>query len=686
MGTLRKLQGEIDRTLKKVAEGIDVFDQIWNKVHDCDNANQKEKYEGDLKKEIKKLQRYRDQIKTWAASSDIKDKQALLDARKQIEREMERFKVCEKETKTKAFSKEGLGQAAKIDPKDKARYEMRDWLNSTVETLQTQIDEYEFEIETLTSNMKKNKPPPRLAHFEESISRHKEHIRRLEQMLRLLDNETITPDDVANVKDMVDDYLERGQEDFDEFACPDDLYDELLEQLDSANKLDALPAPPIIEKKADKKSDKEKEEREAEREAERKREKDRQLAANLKNQARGLPPVPPSRSASVPDDIHDASDKKGSSRAAPAVAKEPPAPTPASQAPAPPPQQAPPPAAPAVTVPPPASQTMPTQRVQSEPLPVTSRPEPQAPGPSVTEQATGRAGMSPDMIPGRNVFAGAGGPAAQSSPAPPAAPPGMAGAVPGQSGSRQASWMFSSAGEQAGFPQVGESRRAEILPDQKNRYLSRYQQVQQGVGNLSGMMDPAAGQLKMQQPEEGGPAKLLPQPSAAAAADGAPGAPPMSYSSTIANQQLLQSCAMRSIPQPGDSNWSRYGVRPRVPQGVTIPPSYPATKPAAVDNPNLFEKLDSEALFFAFYHQPGTYQQYLAARELKRQSWRYHKVHGAWFQRHEEPSTITDEYEQGTYIYFDYNIMHDDMQSGWCYRLKQDFTFEYDALEDELAV
>lgn len=29
------------------------------------SVNQKEKFEGDLKKEIKKLQRYRDQIKVW---------------------------------------------------------------------------------------------------------------------------------------------------------------------------------------------------------------------------------------------------------------------------------------------------------------------------------------------------------------------------------------------------------------------------------------------------------------------------------------------------------------------------------------------------------------------------------------------------------------------------------------------
>ncbi len=135
---------------------------VWQ-VYDTENANQKEKFEADLKKEIKKLQRYRDQIKTWIQSSEIKDKkvflsfssslpsygvqgqvylvveatrqsmlhkfeeffgkcwllwvsepaQSLLDARKLIEREMERFKVCEKETKTKAFSKEGLGQQPK---------------------------------------------------------------------------------------------------------------------------------------------------------------------------------------------------------------------------------------------------------------------------------------------------------------------------------------------------------------------------------------------------------------------------------------------------------------------------------------------------------------------------------------------------------------------------------------------
>ena len=54
-------------------------------MHHASNSNQKEKYEEDLKKEIKKLQRLRDQIKTWIASAEIKDKSVLYEKRKLIE-------------------------------------------------------------------------------------------------------------------------------------------------------------------------------------------------------------------------------------------------------------------------------------------------------------------------------------------------------------------------------------------------------------------------------------------------------------------------------------------------------------------------------------------------------------------------------------------------------------------------
>ncbi|KAJ8881035.1 hypothetical protein PR048_017508 [Dryococelus australis] len=85
MAATRKLQGEIDRCLKKVTEGVETFEDIWQKVHNATNSNQKEKYEADLKKEIKKLQRLRDQIKSWIASGEIKDKSTLLEYRKLIE-------------------------------------------------------------------------------------------------------------------------------------------------------------------------------------------------------------------------------------------------------------------------------------------------------------------------------------------------------------------------------------------------------------------------------------------------------------------------------------------------------------------------------------------------------------------------------------------------------------------------
>lgn len=100
--------GEIDRCLKKVTEGVETFEDIWQKVHNANNSNPKvlvsrsgflvrdeyvgtnyvhfqEKYESDLKKEIKKLQRLRDQIKSWIASGEIKDKSQLLENRRLIE-------------------------------------------------------------------------------------------------------------------------------------------------------------------------------------------------------------------------------------------------------------------------------------------------------------------------------------------------------------------------------------------------------------------------------------------------------------------------------------------------------------------------------------------------------------------------------------------------------------------------
>ncbi|KAL3928406.1 MAG: hypothetical protein SGBAC_012669 [Bacillariaceae sp.] len=129
-----------------------------------------------------------------------------------------------------------------------------------------------------------------------------------------------------------------------------------------------------------------------------------------------------------------------------------------------------------------------------------------------------------------------------------------------------------------------------------------------------------------------------------------------------------------TMPSSADSERAR-SYTPQNP--YPTPASYPSQPSPIFENPAVFEKLGTDCLFFIFYYAQGTYQQYLAARELKKQSWRFHKKYMTWFQRHEEPKVTTDEYEQGTYVYFDY-------ETGWCTRIKQDFRFEYSFLEDSL--
>jgi CCR4-NOT transcription complex subunit 3 len=148
----------------------------------------------------------------------------------------------------------------------------------------------------------------------------------------------------------------------------------------------------------------------------------------------------------------------------------------------------------------------------------------------------------------------------------------------------------------------------------------------------------------------------------------------MSSAATNNNSSMLQE-SFATLPSANEQD----RVRPYTPQNPypATPGSYPSAPSTLFENPAIFEKLGTNALFFIFYYQQGTYQQYLAARELKKQSWRFHKKYMTWFQRHEEPKLTTDEYEQGTYVYFDY-------ETGWCTRIKQDFRFEYSFLEDSL--
>src|ERR1700731_3922148 len=98
---------------------------------------------------------------------------------------MEKFKACEKEMKTKAFSKEGLIQAAKLDPKEQEKEEAMAWLQAQVENLQLQVESAEAEIESLQGIAKKKgkgagSSTGRLEELEHLNDRRKWHISRLE--------------------------------------------------------------------------------------------------------------------------------------------------------------------------------------------------------------------------------------------------------------------------------------------------------------------------------------------------------------------------------------------------------------------------------------------------------------------------------------------------------------------------
>jgi CCR4-NOT transcription complex subunit 3 len=126
---------------------------------------------------------------------------------------MGKFKACEKEMKTKAFSKEGLIQSAKLDPKAQEKLEQTQWLQNSVEELLLQVETAEAEIETLQQGGRKRgkvgaTAQDRLDELERLNERRKWHISRLEIMLRLLDNGTLSTEQVLGLKDDVNYFVE----------------------------------------------------------------------------------------------------------------------------------------------------------------------------------------------------------------------------------------------------------------------------------------------------------------------------------------------------------------------------------------------------------------------------------------------------------------------------------------------
>lgn len=153
---------------------------------------------------------------------------------------MERFKVVERETKTKAYSKEGLGAAQKLDPSQREKENVSCWLQNSISSLQIQTDQYESEIESLLAGKKKKldkEKQDKMDDLKSKLERHKFHITKLETLLRMVDNDSVNIGQIKKIHDDVEYYIDSSQEpDFEENEY---IYDDIdgLEEVELSGNL-----------------------------------------------------------------------------------------------------------------------------------------------------------------------------------------------------------------------------------------------------------------------------------------------------------------------------------------------------------------------------------------------------------------------------------------------------------------
>ncbi|KAI9847130.1 MAG: general negative regulator of transcription subunit 5 [Thelocarpon superellum] len=677
----RKLQQEVDRCFKRVAEGITAFEGIFDKIQQTTNISQKEKLEDALKREIKKLQRHRDQIKTWAASNEIKDKKPLLEQRKLIETQMEKFKAVEKEMKTKAYSKEGLSAAAKLDPKEKEKLEACQFLSSTVEELERQIEQVEAEAESLQANMKKGKKDTskadRLAEIERLTERHKWHQGKLEQILRSLENGAVEVEQVTDLEESIKYYVDNNQD--VDFMEDDAIYDELnLEDEEDAsgmnNENDRLSSQDTQSIQDD--------------------------APDAETRAPSLP-TGKSKSSSV-------SEPPGAAARRPSMHTKSPLPAlatlhnpsisaanvggnTAAMKPAPLPTRA-----PGETLKY-ASAAAAAAASDKTGVGIAPLPPPPGSGASASEALTGLSPLPP--------AGGARAMATVSAVRGPVAASVAAAEVSGSAQTRTRSPALSQSSAMAGasvassVSQTPVQEKVEAATSRSPRGLSSHHAAEATAPSTTSQEPGTNGRTERRArasaTEDARPGLVGTNGAVGDAGDDDADLhesvyhlPPdlhdllqsfeatkrrVGATPTPAAQRLLAS-SHAMAPGPLEAEKPRH-YKPSMRYNTA--PHYPQEPLPTLDDHRLYSRVDTDTLFYVFYYRQGTYQQYLAAKALKNQSWRFHKQYQTWFQRHEEPKTITEEYEQGTYRFFDY-------ESTWMNRRKADFKFAYKFLEDDL--
>jgi CCR4-NOT transcription complex subunit 3 len=539
---------------------------------------------------------------------------------------MEKFKAVEKEMKTKAFSKEGLSAAAKLDPKEKEKMEVAQFLSDMVDELGRQIESQEAEVEAIQATLKKGKKDSgkadRMAELERTVERHKWHTGKLEILLRLLENGSVEVEQVKEIDDGIKYYVEQNQE--VDFMEDDTLYDDLSledeeDQFGMANDNDKLSSQDD-QSIQDEAPDHEPVRNVSAPSAKTKSTTISETTSGVRRpsvQMKSPLPALSTLHASLPGNVNGKAAetmrpaplptiptgqplKYASAAAAAAssvgIAPLPPPPaaakasTTASPAPAPAQPVAASPAQPVAAQPVRAAE-LPSKQPTPAPKEEVKAPTPKAPTP--VEQVSSQASKTSSIRPSPQV--------AQAQP---------------QSTSDTTSKARQPPSPDSGIAGIALSHR-DSAQDEEEEEESVYH-LPSSLTDLLGSFEETKQRAKSDQP----------------------------FDLNMMNASRV------TCPTPLDAEKPNH-YKPQNPYAYT-PAHYPQEPLGIFDDPRLYSRIDTDSLFYAFYYRQGTYQQYLAAKALKSQSWRFHKQYQTWFQRHEEPKNITEEFEQGTYRFFDY--------------------------------
>ena len=683
MANNRKVQSEIDKLIKKIDEGKEIYDEVYEKFKEAPSQPLKERFEADLKKEIKKLQRLREQVKGFIQNPEVKDKRQMEEKRREIEEKMEDFKVCERETKTKAYSKEGLANA-RNDQSDTPLGHTQGWINDALSELKQQLETAEYDAQEAGGGAKKRRgkatkgsadsDDPRVVR----LARIKRHILRLEQVLRMLTNEELEPAEVDEIEETIQDMIENNAN--DDYESDGDIYEPF-----------ALPEVSAKD---------EEEEEAAERERQRQVELAKAAAAALEKKNAAAAAAAKADAAKEAAGgrviVMETKKKDDPTKSTPTNAASPnepstplsksksvPTPTAAAAAPA---------AAATSAVSTPVTPATPaTAKKAPEPAAAKKAPTPATPpssGASATFNAPSAAALNDRFAKVSNPYLGGDGDALDEE---------LGGELDDDMDAANDDTFNDDA-----MPTPGAAAGTGSLADLSSMTAASVaSKGDWGKGRPSTLTSAAASAPTSgnaaQRPS--GAAPVAPQPvvlsptspsgpnSFPASSNASPPSSGAAAGTKINPLALLnrRKEELASILRPLEVSSRGQPVATDVERIKNVPAANPATTPACFpdkpfrgfNNSDLLRKFDSESLFFIFYYQQSTYLQYLAAKELKRLGFRYHTKFHTWFQRHEKPTVTHDQYEQGSYIYFDY-------ENGWCQRVKRDFQFKYSYLEDDL--